>query len=158
MKNFKKILGIFLAMTLLLGSMLALASCGDKGGDGDKPTPCTHVDVDDNGKCDNCAADFEDGKDLPDLPAATPAYVTYTVTVKSGDKVVKGATVKLVAADGESGVEKVTDNKGKVVFEPAPGEWKVQLIALPDGYAEIEDYTAIDFDADNTAVFVVEAK
>ena len=29
------------------------------------PEPCTHVDADDNGKCDKCDEDFEDGRDLP---------------------------------------------------------------------------------------------
>ena len=29
------------------------------------PEPCTHVDMDDNGKCDKCDEDFDDGRDLP---------------------------------------------------------------------------------------------
>lgn len=158
MKNIKKILGLLLVMTLLVGSVFALASCGDKGGEGGDPK-CEHVDVNDNGKCDKCEADFEDGKDLPDIPDSEPAYVTYTVTVKdAAGNAVAGATVKLVAEDGNSGLERLSGNDGKVVFEPGPGNWKVQLIAVPDGYKAPTDYTAIAFDANGTATFVVEAK
>ncbi len=163
MKNFKKILGLLLVMTLLVGSVFALASCGDKGGNGgngggNTPT-CEHADVDDNGKCDKCAADFEDGKDLPDPPESEPAYVTYTITVKdAAGNGVAGATVRLVAADGNSGLNRLSDATGKVVFEPRPGNWKVQLTAVPEGFKAPTDYTAIDFDANGAATFVVEAE
>ena len=45
---------VLLAMLLVL--VFTATACGDD---------CTHVDADDNGKCDNCGADFEDG----DTPA-----------------------------------------------------------------------------------------
>ena len=37
--------------------------------------PCTHVDKDDNGKCDNCGVDFEDQIDI----------VTYSITYMDGE-------------------------------------------------------------------------
>ena len=49
----KKILTLIIALVMLL----TLAAC-DKSG-----TKCTHRDSDDNGECDACGADFEDGCD-----------------------------------------------------------------------------------------------
>ncbi len=46
---------VLLAMLLVL--VFTATACGDD---------CTHVDADDNGKCDNCGADFEDGDDNKD--------------------------------------------------------------------------------------------
>ena len=52
-----------LLTALLLAAALcfSLASCGKDNGDDKK---CTHVDADDNGKCDNCSVDYEDGVDV----------------------------------------------------------------------------------------------
>ncbi len=48
----KQLLSFFLVLMLVL---FALTACG-----------CDHEDKDDNGLCDKCGEDYEDGKDLPD--------------------------------------------------------------------------------------------
>ncbi len=60
----KKILCIILAMALTVGLALAVASC-DNGDGGTTPGCSSHVDKNDDGKCDNagCNADYTDGCD-----------------------------------------------------------------------------------------------
>ena len=48
MKNFKKILTVLLALSLVLGAIFTLSACGK----------CKHVDEDGDGKCDKCDNDY----------------------------------------------------------------------------------------------------
>ncbi len=74
----------FLALLLVLAMMLGvLASCGGN--------PCTHVDKDDNGKCDTCGEDFTDGDELPTAVAESvwkDAFAFDNVTIKMGDQMI----------------------------------------------------------------------
>ena len=56
----KRLSYIFTALLLAVALCFSLASCGGDKGDDKK---CTHVDADDNGKCDTCEAAFTDGCD-----------------------------------------------------------------------------------------------
>ena len=65
--NFKKILSIFLALTLVFTFGTLLTSCG-----GD--TECTeHADNDTDGKCDTCGATVETEGGVCQTPVATDA-------------------------------------------------------------------------------------
>ena len=57
---------LFLLLTICL-SVTLLVACGEGDG-GKEKDPCTHADKDDNGKCDECGAAFEDGDETPETP------------------------------------------------------------------------------------------
>ena len=58
----KKILTFILVLTLALALTVAFVACDKEETVESEETQCpAHVDADDNGKCDLCSADFEDG-------------------------------------------------------------------------------------------------
>ncbi len=132
MKKTKKILALLLALTLLFGATVGLlSSCGDPEDDGD---PCTHVDADKNGECDDCGETVE----------VTPTEkTTYTVSVTTvGGMPLEGATVIVYTDSTLDDMEGYasTDANGMARLSLYPGNgYAIEISGVPDGY-EVEDY------------------
>jgi len=117
MKNFKRIITLLLALTLLAVPMLALTSCA-----GDD-TDCTdHIDADVNGKCDYCEKVL--------------GYV-YTVTVVDASGApIADAKVDLFL-DGIAPLNKTTStgSDGKAYFTlDKTGNYYAKVTEAPSGY------------------------
>lgn len=117
MKNFKRIITLLLALTLLAAPMLALTSCA-----GDD-TDCTdHIDADVNGKCDYCEKVL--------------GYV-YTVTVVDASGApIANAKVDLFL-DGIAPLNKTTStgSDGKASFAlDKTGNYFAKVTEAPSGY------------------------
>ncbi len=129
MNILKKILGIVMMLSLLVGTTLAFASCGGDGEDpddgpaGDPPPAVT--------------------PDYPD-PIPAPNIVLYTITVKDeAGNPAKGVKVQIVDEAGESRNEKTTGDTGVVTFNVQEGTWKAQVLK---GTGYTADYgTKVDF-------------
>ena len=122
MKNFKRIITLLLALTLLAVPMLALTSCA-----GDD-TDCTdHIDADVNGKCDYCEKVL--------------GYV-YTVTVVDASGApIADAKVDLFL-DGIAPLNKTTStgSDGKASFTlDKTGNYYAKVTEAPEGYNVPED-------------------
>ena len=60
-----KILALLMMLVMIVPFVLAACNGdGDQGGGTTPPSSCQHVDADDDGKCDECGAAYEDGDDL----------------------------------------------------------------------------------------------
>ena len=137
--NFKKILSIFLALTLVFTFGTLLTSCGD--------TECTeHADNNADGKCDTCGAAVEneggdDGKSA------------YTVTVKdANNQPIQGAVLTLTTRNYTS-EQITTDAEGKATASlKAIGYVKASVISVPDGY--VLPTAAVEFDEGKTELTI----
>lgn len=123
------LLALSLALTLVLG--LFFAACNQ----GDDPTPHSHVDADNNGKCDEC------GDPMPN-ENPDPSKTTYTVRLlrSGGDPI---ARANVVARDEAGGLAAfgTTDTNGVATFTAVKGTYTLDFSLLPDGYAAKETYT-----------------
>ena len=138
--NFKKILSIFLALTLVFTFGTLLTSCG-----GD--TECTeHADNDTDGKCDTCGATVEteggdDGKSA------------YTVTVKDANGAPVAGAVLTLTTRNYTSAEITTDAEGKATASlKAIGYVKVKVISVPDGY--VRPIAEVEFDEGKTELTI----
>ncbi len=139
MTNFKKIMSIILALTLVLSLGVFVTSCG--GND-----ECTeHTDSDTDGKCDTCGAEVEEegGDDKTD----------YTVTLKdTNDQPVAGAVLTLTTRNYTS-EQITTDADGKATASlKAIGYVKATVVSVPEGYVLPAD--DVDFDDDKTTLTI----
>ncbi len=142
---FRKLLIAILALSVAF----ALASCGDKDGG----ESCTHKDANDDGKCDLCSADFDDGAE-----DETPTKKTFNFTVKeAGGKAL--ANVNLVLTAGQYTVNIVSDANGKASAELYPANYSVEFIRPDDENDNRFNYqletTSLSLSADNTSVEIV---
>ncbi len=137
--NFKKILSLVLALSMVLSLGLILASCG-----GD--TECTeHTDANSDGKCDTCGAavETEGGDDK----------TAYTVILKdANNQPVAGATLTL-ATRGFTSETLTTDAEGKATASlKAVGYVKAKVLTVPDGY--VLPTAAVEFDEGSTELTI----
>ncbi len=137
--NFKKILSLVLALSMVLSLGLILASCG-----GD--TECTeHTDANSDGKCDTCGAavETEGGDDK----------TAYTVILKdANNQPVAGATLTL-ATRGFTSETLTTDAEGKATASlKAVGYVKAKVLTVPDGYIRPTD--EVQFDDNKTELTI----
>ena len=110
----KKLTTLLIVLLLSLSLGVALVSCG--GGDGGDDSKCTHVDKDDNGKCDECGTAFEDGKDVgePENPGE-PENLEFTGISFNGNTVTYDNSEHVIEVSGslpEGTVVTYTNNKG----------------------------------------------
>ena len=85
------------------------------GGDGKKCD--SHIDADDNFKCDNCGVDFEDGFEVK------TSEVTFTVKVEDGD-VIPG--VEICLTRGEEKVTVTAGDDGRVTATLEVGTYFIE--------------------------------
>lgn len=142
---FRKILIALLALSL----SAALASCGDK----DKGNTCNHKDANDDGKCDACSADFEDGDEEEEL-----VKKTFTFTVKEvGGTTLKNVDLKLTA--GQYTVNITSDANGKATAELYPAKYSVEFIRPEDETDSRFNYqletTLLTLSADNLSADIL---
>lgn len=124
----RRILALALTLVMLVACAAPLTSCGDNA--------CTsHVDIDTNGKCDNC------GTDMPDNGGnnggATGGKKTYTVTLKTGvGKALSGVSVFIVDTENPDFLKHAkTDEQGKATFElEQSSTYAIELDNVPSGY------------------------
>ena len=167
----KKLLTLLLSLSLVLCS-LALFSCGETPEAGDA---CTHVDADDNGKCDNCNEDFEDGIDIEcthrdvddngkcdscgvdfedgsefDTPAS--ATITFTLQLDNGE-LLNGVSFVISADSKEYAV--TCDENGKATATIPTGSYSLSYDydTLPSGC--IPDKFSLTVTEDMTEVSLV---
>ncbi len=107
----KKILYSIASILLASAFMLSLSSCTEE---------CkSHVDADDDYKCDNCGADYDDG-DEAELPATVT--VKFTVKVNGGDNV---SGVKFTVKKGNTETALTTGSDGSVTKTLEVGKYTV---------------------------------
>lgn len=102
----KKKIALFIAFLLFLSGVVACKKC-------------EHVDANDDKKCDLCEKDFEDGKDLPDVPIKyefkTPVTdrITLTESYEGKDFLADGIGVATVVAftDGDTAIFRTSGGK-----------------------------------------------
>lgn len=109
----KKLLSCLLVSALLVGCSSVLSACNSNGENGAESTvqttaACAHKDADDNGKCDLCATDFEDGVETKEIPVVD---CTITVTLDNGDSL---AGVAFVAKNENEEYSLKSDDKGVI--------------------------------------------
>ncbi|MBQ8689444.1 MAG: Ig-like domain-containing protein [Clostridia bacterium] len=140
MRNFKRILTLLLALALTLSLALAITSCG---GDPD----CTsHVDANEDGKCDNCTADVE-------LPTSKTEY-TVTVKDENGAKV-PGVQLTISNLSGKTEVLTTDANgvaKGELIDDKTVV--RVTYVSVPDGYYLPTTKPMFDKDATSCTVTI----
>lgn len=89
-------------ITMLLAAMLAFSftACNGKNS-------CTHVDKDDNGKCDLCSEDFSDGDEVKPDPTVTCTFTLVTdknLPVANAEFELSNDTATYALKTNESGV------------------------------------------------------
>ena len=142
---FRKLLIALLALSL----SVALASCGDK----DNDNTCSHRDANDDGKCDSCSADFEDGDEEEEL-----VKKTFSFTVKEiGGDLLKNVDLKLTA--GQYTVTITSDVSGKATAELYPAKYSIELIRPENEDDDRFNYqletTELTLSADNLSAEII---
>ncbi len=137
--NFKKILSIILALSMVLTLGLLVTSCGDDA-------ECTeHTDANTDGKCDTCGAEVE----TPDDDGKT----AYTVTVKDTNNKPVAGVVLTIATHRFTSEQLTTDAQGKATASlKAVGYVKANLVSVPNGY--VLNTAAFQFDDNKTELTV----
>jgi len=142
---FRKLLIALLALSL----SVALASCGDK----DNDNTCSHKDANDDGKCDSCSADFEDGDEEEEL-----VKKNFSFTVKEiGGDLLKNVDLKLTA--GQYTVTITSDVSGKATAELYPAKYSIELIRPENEDDDRFNYqletTELTLSADNLSAEII---
>lgn len=111
------------------------------GGDGKKCD--SHIDADDNFKCDNCGVDFEDGFEVK------TSEVTFTVKVEDGD-VIPG--VEICLTRGEEKVTVTAGDDGRVTATLDVGTYFIEYNydTVPSGFFQTD--FEVEVKMDTTAV------
>ena len=147
----KKFITLFLVLALVICSV-SLFSCGETPEAGSECTHkdaddngkcdicdadfedgvdkvCSHRDVDDNGKCDSCGVDFEDGSEF-DTPAT--ADVTFTLQLDNGE-ILSGVSFVISADSKEYALS--SDDNGKATASLPVGSYSFtyDYETLPSG-------------------------
>ena len=137
MNTLKKIVSLTLMAALLVCVAFAFASCnlGGLGGNANGgevthcPDDCECRADDTPDESEHCPADCDCRLD----GTTTTVKTTYLVVIRDDQgNIVPGVSLKIT--DGESFVEKVTDENGFLTFPLVQGTWNVQVTAVPDGY------------------------
>ena len=114
------------AVVVIAGIILAVVLLG--GGE-----ECRHVDADDNGKCDNCAIDYEDGDEAV-VPTKRPARIT---AVDDKGNTLSGFNFTLTG--GGENITFTTDASGSATKELYEGlSYTVELYRPADGSEETD--------------------
>ncbi len=146
--NMKRILSILLCLMIVAGCILPLIACSGV----DVTTPCTHVDENEDGKCDSCGETLtvvctqhvdanKDGKcdNCSATVEVAPAGKTnYTISVKTaGGMPLSGVTVYVYSdsADMFVTLPQYTNANGVTTFTlETKSDYSVLLDNVPDGY------------------------
>lgn len=152
MRKFKRLLSLFLALAMLVLAVAPLAACGDT----EETEGCTHVDSNEDGKCDSCGSDLkpadtstckkhkdDNGDGKCDNDGCDVVLSNYTVTVvTAGGMKLEGINVDLYNG-GKLESYGTTDSMGRVEFAklPASSTYTVELSNLPEGYSVATEYS-----------------
>ena len=138
--NFKKILSVFLALTLVFALGTVLASCGDDA-------ECTeHVDNNTDGKCDTCGAAVENN-------GGDDGKTAYTVTVKDVNNAPVAGAVVTISTRNYTSEQITTGADGKATASlKAVGYVKAKVVSVPDGY--VLPTAEVEFDDDKAELAI----
>lgn len=129
MKTWKKRLLTLLATTLMM-SLAVSCTTQPANNQGTQNTACaSHIDEDEDGKCDICDATMQD----PDDGDGEAESVSFSVTVKDQDGLAVAATLDFIPEDGGDAVLSLTANAQGIAQGNIPaGAYTVSFTALPD--------------------------
>ena len=150
----KRILCLFLAIFMLVGTCAALTACG---GDGDKD--CTHVNEDADGKCDKCGEtikhkhkdDDEDGKcdvcskdmseeeEVIEYPWADddPVELLFQMTHNSDVSQNPSGCERYLAGEDPNAIEEIDD---MVADRNSEAEYETNVAPVYQYYLDVDEY------------------
>ncbi len=129
MKTWKKSILMLLIAGLLMSLTVSCTTEPSNSNGTEDPTCTSHIDDDEDGKCDVCNADYQN----PDDGDGETDDVTFSVTVKDQDGIAVAATMDFIPEGDRDSVLTLTANTQGVAQGALPaGSYSVTFTVLPD--------------------------